>query len=319
MRPSRPPRMSPSTTEDTEINSEARAPQMTRAIMSWPVPSVPMGWANEMASVSWPMKCWSGAGTGSTGASSADSVTSASQTIATQPNRPSRFDALFSTLASVSVGGSSMTSDWVPATTGSCSTVGAGLGDCSGMADPRVEDGVEDVDEEVHDHVADREDRDVTLQCNVLATEDGVGDQESHAVDHEDVLDHDRAADERADVEASHSEQRQARRPQRVPPQDPGRAEALRPRHRDEVLLQCRDHVAAQQAHVDRDLADGEADRGERGLLDVADGVVPPRDPAGRLDPTELAPDVVREHEAEHEVGDGEQREGRGVDALVEQ
>ena len=55
-------------------------------------------------------------------------------------------------------------------------------------------------------------------------------------------------------------------------------ADALALRHQDEVLLQRRDHVAAQQAHVDRDLADREGDDGEQHVAEVFDGIRPERD-----------------------------------------
>ena len=88
------------------------------------------------------------------------------------------------------------------------------------MPDPRVEDGVEDVDEEVHEHVHDRDDRDEALDRDELPGADRLDDLLAQTRQPEDALDDDRATDERADVEAGDGEQREARRAQRVAPQD---------------------------------------------------------------------------------------------------
>ena len=55
-------------------------------------------------------------------------------------------------------------------------------------------------------------------------------------------------------------------------------ADALALRHQDEVLLQRRDHVAAQQPHVDRDLAQRQGDDGEQHVAEVFNGFRPERD-----------------------------------------
>src|SRR3954447_11183571 len=176
----------------------------------------------------------------------AEPITSTSHTIAIHPTTPSFFVADFSTTTAPLGDTGSRTRGWTPASTVVApGAVVAGSADGSGMSDPWVEDGVEDVDEEVHEHVAEGEDRHVTLQRDVLAPHDGVVDEEPHAVDVEDDLDDHGAADQRADVEAGDGEQREARGAQRVPPQDASGAEPLRTRHRDEVFLERGDHVAA--------------------------------------------------------------------------
>src|SRR5438067_7587017 len=242
--------------------------------------------------------------------------------MATHPMTPSFLVAAFSTLTGPPVTEGSSTSAWTPASivvTGSVAVNGSAEG--SGMANPWVEDGVQDVDEEVHGDVAEREDGDVALEGNVLARHDGIGDEEAHAVDVEDVLDHNGATDERADVEAGDGEQRETRGSQRMAPQDARGAQAFGARHRDEVLLQGGDHVAAQQTHVHRDLTSGEADGRQECLLEVVDGTLAEVDPAGRVDvePVVLGSDVVGKHETEHEVRYCQQPERGGVDRLVEQ
>src|SRR5262245_25552961 len=90
----------------------------------------------------------------------------------------------------------------------------------SGTADPRVEHGVQEVDEEVDEHEQDGDHEDVALQLDVLTGEDRLADLLAHPRDPEDDLDDDRAADEHADVEAGDREERQARWAQRVAPED---------------------------------------------------------------------------------------------------
>src|SRR4051794_23277966 len=210
---------------------------MTRENMSRPMPSTPNGCERLKPDPTSRRNFWSGGAIGRNGASRARPTIDTIQPIASQPNMPSFFVADFST-AGAAFGSASRTRVWVPATTGAVSAVAVmGSTDCSGMTYPWVEDRVSDVNDEVHRDVPEGDDRDVTLECNVLATEDGVGDQEAHPMDGEDVLDHHCAADECADVEAGNSEQREARRPQRVTPQDARRAEPLCSGHRHEVFL----------------------------------------------------------------------------------
>src|SRR3954452_4750449 len=212
--------MRPNKTDATEMVKDARAPQITRENMSWPMPSSPKGWARLGPSPAWRMNFLSGAGMGSHGAKTALSTIAAIQMIASQPTMPRSFVLAFSTTTGLAPGPAVGSSTIGATPAGTTPAVVVASGDGSGMADPWVEDGVHDVDDEVHGDVAQRQDRDVALQRDVLAAEDGIRDEEAHPVDHEDVLDHHRAADERTDVQAGHGEQREARRPQRVAPQD---------------------------------------------------------------------------------------------------
>ena len=67
-----------------------------------------------------------------------------------------------------------------------------------------------------------------------------------------------------------------------VAPQDPLVGDALRPGHLDEVLLERRHHVAAQQAHVHRDLGGGQRGGGQHHAADVLEGVLAERHVARR-------------------------------------
>src|ERR687898_72277 len=190
MSPSAPPTMSPRRTAHTASNSVAREPQITRLSTSRPRPSPPRRWPSV------PGPCLaidatlaSGSSRGSTGASSASATTKTSQEMATTPPMPRRprrarrgaSGAGPSTAATRSTGSS------VAVGTSGGSTGAAGSG--SGMADPRGEPGVEDVDEEVDEHVAHRDDRHQALQGDVLTRVDRLEQQRADAWQREDDLD----------------------------------------------------------------------------------------------------------------------------------
>ena len=59
------------------------------------------------------------------------------------------------------------------------------------------------------------------------------------AVEMEDHFDDEGATDQRADVQSGDGQQRQARRAQRMPPEDSTVRDALALGHQDEVLLQA--------------------------------------------------------------------------------
>ena len=135
------------------------------------------------------------------------------------------------------------------------STVLMALPECSRVPDPRIEHGVEDVDEEVHEHVADRDD--ATRLCTATYCRAPIASKISCPCPGSPKIPSMTTAPPMsvptlrpATVSSVRLDGRSAcrHRMRRV-------ADALALRHGDEVLLQRRDHVAAQQAHVDRDLA----------------------------------------------------------------
>src|SRR5580765_1226210 len=59
--------------------------------------------------------------------------------------------------------------------------ISVGLDESSGIADPGVEDVVEEIDEEVDEHEADGEDHDAELHDEEVAPEDGLHGEIAHA------------------------------------------------------------------------------------------------------------------------------------------
>src|SRR5229473_8153531 len=74
------------------------------------------------------------------------------------------------------------------------------------MADPRIEHGVEHVDDEVHRHEANGDEQDHALQDDEVAGVDRADQQAADAGQREDGLDDQRAADQPADVDAGHGD-----------------------------------------------------------------------------------------------------------------
>src|SRR5262252_2239685 len=119
-----------------------------------------------------------GSFSGRIGASRAMAITNTSQPSDNQAPMPNGFFLLAAAVAA----GTETTAAicCVPASTGSPSYSSsparswAALGSGSGMANPRVENGVEDVDGEVDQDVDDRDHGDVGLHCNVLLRSDGL-------------------------------------------------------------------------------------------------------------------------------------------------
>src|SRR4051812_18856174 len=120
-------------------------------------------------------------------------------------------------------------------------------------AHPRIHDGVDDVDDEVHHHVRQGDQHDRGLHDEVIALEDRRDGQVADARQGEDHLHDEGAADQRAGVEPRHRDEREGGRPEGVPEKDPAGRQAFRFGHGDEVLLQRRHQVAAQDPEVHRD------------------------------------------------------------------
>src|SRR5262245_6144041 len=70
------------------------------------------------------------------------------------------------------------------------------------VADAGVEEDIEDVDEEVQQHVDARDDQDDALDHRIVAPHDGIDGEAADAGKGEDALGHDRAADEEGEAHA---------------------------------------------------------------------------------------------------------------------
>src|SRR5581483_11341114 len=150
---------------------------------------------------------------GSRVAKSAQRITRPIQATESQNAKPSLRRA--ETSATAAPGSAATAAVAVAAASAAVVTSGDG-----GMADPRVEHGVEQIDEEVDQHVAHCDDQHGALDHEVVADEDRLDGEAADARQGEDDLDDEGAADQPADLETGDRDEGEAGGPQGVAEQD---------------------------------------------------------------------------------------------------
>src|SRR5438477_3075589 len=106
----------------------------------------------------------------------------------------------------------------------------------SAIADPRVEVRVHEVDDEVRNEEEPADDEDGALHERIVTLKDGPQEQSPDAGQREDLLRHDRAAEQVADLDARHRDERDETVLERMAPQDTPFGQPLRARRADVVL-----------------------------------------------------------------------------------
>src|SRR5712675_1632178 len=202
--PSAPPTVSPMTGAQRPTISDIRAPWIRRANSSRPSPSVPSQCAAENGARRSSMSISVGLGSGRKSAKIATANTSTTQPIAAQNSGPSRRPR-FAGCA------------WIPSSSVSSSVA---------MTNPGVENGVEQIDDEVHDDEAGSDQKHHALQDDEVARTDRTDQKPADSGQREHRLDNDGAADQPADIDAGDRHQRQRRRLQRMHEQDARRRQA---------------------------------------------------------------------------------------------
>src|SRR5277367_1247675 len=138
---------SPITGANRPTVSDIRAPWIRRANSSRPSPSVPSQCSAETAARRSSMSMSVGLGSGNTGAKIATATTNSIQPIAIQNNNPSLRLRL----------------------TGPTTTSSMAVSSSVAMTNPGIEDGIEHVDDEIHQHVAAGDAQHDTLQDDKVA------------------------------------------------------------------------------------------------------------------------------------------------------
>src|SRR5262245_38410123 len=156
-----------------------RAPYIRRETSSRPSPSVPSQCTAENGARRSSMSMAVGSGSGRTVAKIASAKTKIIQTIAAQNSMPSR----------------------LPLRAGRETASPARSSSSVAMADPGVENGVEQVDDEVHDDEARGNQQHHALQDDEVAREDRADQQPADAGKRKDGLDDQRAANQPADID----------------------------------------------------------------------------------------------------------------------
>src|SRR5882672_10949296 len=192
--PSAPPMTRPITGAQRPTTSDMRAPWISRESSSRPSPSVPSQCAAENAARRSSMSISVGLGSGRKSAKIATANTSTIQPIAAQNSGPS-LRPRFSGRA------------W-----SSSSSVSSSVA----MANPGVEDGIEQIDDEVHDDETGGDQKHHALQDDEVAGADRADQKPADSGQREHRLDNDGAPDQPADINAGDGHQRQRRRLQRM-------------------------------------------------------------------------------------------------------
>src|SRR6476469_2787151 len=187
--PNAPPIVTPMTGAQRPTMSDIRAPWISRASSSRPSPSVPSQCRAEAGARRSSMSMSVGLGNGSTPTSPAAANTRMIQPIAAQNSGPSRRLRL----------------------AGLTATSSSRLSSSVAMTDPVVEDGIEHVDNEVHDHKACGDQEHHALQDDQVSGIDRADKKPTNARQGKDCFHDQRAADQATDVDAGDSDECQRR------------------------------------------------------------------------------------------------------------
>src|SRR3954449_11022174 len=133
----------------------------------------------------------------------------------------------------------------------------------SGIGDARVDEGIQDVHDQVGEDDEEGAQQHRALDHGQVAVDDRVVGQPPDAGDVEDRLGEDRAAEQDADVDAGRGDERRDRAAHAVAQHHPALAQPLRARGSDVVLRHHLDQVAAQEARVDGREGGGEYEPGQ--------------------------------------------------------
>src|SRR3954468_15953683 len=178
--PSAPPMTRPITGAQRPTTSDMRAPWISRESSSRPSPSVPSQCAAENAARRSSMSISVGLGSGRKSAKIATANTSTIQPIAAQNSGPSLR----------------------PRFSGRACSPSSSVSSSVAMTNPGIEDGVEQIDDEVHDDEAGSDQKHHALQDDEIARGNCADQQPADSRQREDCLDNESAADQPADIDS---------------------------------------------------------------------------------------------------------------------
>src|SRR5262245_55484376 len=184
--------------------SDTRAANTTRDSWSRPSASAPSGCSAENPANRSTTFGWLGSLSGSQWAPKAHTATTTSHPTASQNATPRwrRRPRAQRGLPGVEpIAGGSRSSDGSSSTPSPTTRSAASSSGCSAMADPRVEQHVQEVDDDVDHDEGDGDDQRAALHHHQVALEDRVDQQPAHAGQREQGLDDHRPADHGGDLE----------------------------------------------------------------------------------------------------------------------
>src|SRR5690606_29409943 len=148
---------------------------------------------------------------------------------------------------------SSAAGRWRPASTACGKSVAVQR---SSIADPRIEKGIGEVDEELDEHVKAAGQKDHALDDRIIARQNGVDREPSNPGDIEDAFRYDHAADQQSEASPDYGHDRHGGIAERVPEKDDALLDAFSACRPDEIFPQHLEHArpghAGDQGDVDR-------------------------------------------------------------------
>src|SRR5438445_3615380 len=180
----------------------------------------------------------------------------------------------------------------------------------SGMADPRIEPAVGEVNDQGHEDDHERDDENIGLQLRIVSRRDRSEREPAGTRHRESRLDEDGTAQQIAELDAEDRDHRDHGVLERVAHEHGPLTQTLRIRRADIVLMYDLEHGRAGHSHRDRREVSAEGDRGDGELLKVAPGILDEGDVRDRRYPAEPDREVQ-----EHEGADPEARHRQARDA----
>ena len=190
------------TTEATPARRLTWAPYSTRLYSSRPCKSVPMTWAEDGGS----RRCARPPSSGPYGARIGANIAATTKS-GDEDTAPRSAGLLRSRRRAASPHSPRLTRGGRRP-----DAIGIAGGGHLGVPDPRIEDGVQDVDQEIHHEEDEGEDQDRVLDHEVVAVDDAIHDVAADAAPGEDRLGDDRAREQAADLQAEDRSPPAARR-----------------------------------------------------------------------------------------------------------
>src|SRR5262245_33968413 len=187
--PRRPPATSAMATEPSPAASDPRVPQMPRDSTSRPTLSVPSQCSASGRVSAWPRSCRRGSWGETTGASAA---TANASSVTPRPSGASRAPAARRSTAQRR------------SAAGRAGAEGASADTPSAIPDPRIDPAIQEVNEQVGQDEAHRDQQHDALDQRVVAREHRVDHEAADAGQREHVLGDHRAADQRAELQPEH-------------------------------------------------------------------------------------------------------------------
>jgi hypothetical protein len=171
-------------------------------------------------------------------------------------------------------------------------------------ADPRVQEGVGDVHQQVDQDVGARRDQDDTLNQRVIPGEDRLHDEPPEAGHHEDLLGHHGTAHEGPHLEAQDGDDRNETIPEGMTEHDHPFRQVLAVRGPDIIRTHDLDHAVAGLAHQHGRQRAAEHERGHEHALEIAQRVLEERDEARGGQQMQTHREEQDQHDPQPERGD---------------